>query len=110
MSRPSRRIRQCVECPKCFTRYLVGLSPYRNGSYLRPLVAGSWHEYILFCSCGQPFNSSRWHWSEFKTYAVSKQAHTRGYGSPEEILLLGDEGSPFSAQSDSESNERRGSP
>jgi len=31
------RIRHCVECPKCLTRYLVACSPYRNGSYLVPL-------------------------------------------------------------------------
>jgi len=30
----TRRIRHCIECPKCRTRYLVGYSPYRNGSYL----------------------------------------------------------------------------
>ena len=34
------RIRHCVECPKCHTRYLVGFSPYRNGSYLMPLSGG----------------------------------------------------------------------
>lgn len=31
------RVRYCVECPKCRTRYLPSSSPYRNGSYLIPV-------------------------------------------------------------------------
>jgi hypothetical protein len=34
------RVRHCVECPKCHTRYLPGFTPYRNGSYLIPLTKG----------------------------------------------------------------------
>ncbi|HZD09509.1 MAG TPA: hypothetical protein VE176_14735, partial [Candidatus Limnocylindrales bacterium] len=41
------RIRHCVECPKCLTRYLIAFSPYSNGSYLVPTVYGSSEEYIL---------------------------------------------------------------
>jgi hypothetical protein len=73
----TRRIRRCAECPKCHTRYLIGFSPYRNGSDLRPLVAGSCDEYMLSCSCGRPFTTSRWRWIEFKPYAVSRAAHKR---------------------------------
>jgi hypothetical protein len=80
------RIRHCVECPKCRTRYLVGFSPYPNGSRLVPLVEGVWEEWILYCSCGRPPISSRSIWTELKMYAVSNQAHGRGYGPPEEIV------------------------
>jgi ketosteroid isomerase-like protein len=30
----SLRIRHCIECPKCLTRYVIGSSPYRNGAHL----------------------------------------------------------------------------
>lgn len=81
-------IRHCVECPKCLTRYLVAFSPYRNGSCLIPAAAGSSEEYLLYCSCGRPLASSRWNWNQVKTYAVSKSAHHRGYGTPAEIVQL----------------------
>jgi len=48
------RIRHCVQCPKCFTRYLFSRSPYRNGSYLIPTVPHSSDEYALYCSCRRP--------------------------------------------------------
>src|SRR5712672_2623069 len=80
------RVRHCVECPKCLTRYLPGFSPYRNGSYLMPLVEGFADEWTLYCACGRPPISSRWSWSDLKLYAVSNQAHDRGYGPPEEIV------------------------
>lgn len=82
----SVRIRHCVECPKCRTRYPIASSPYDNGSYLVSTFAGSSAEYILYCSCGRPPTSSRWMWSELKTYVVSKPAYDRGYGTPEEIV------------------------
>ena len=81
------RIRHCVECPECFTRYLIGFSPYRNGSYLVSFLTESSEEYKLFCSCGRPPISSRWRWSELNLYSVSNQAYDRGYGPPAEILL-----------------------
>src|ERR1041385_1773397 len=81
-------IRHCVECPKCRTRYVVACSPYRNGSCLIPTVVGSSDEYLLYCSCCRPAAFSRWGWSEMKTCAVSKAAHLRGYGTPEEIVQL----------------------
>jgi hypothetical protein len=82
------RVRHCVECPKCHTRYLPGFTPYRNGSYLIPLTKGFPAEWTLYCSCGRPHTSTRWSWREFKSYSVTGQAHRRGYGSPEEILDL----------------------
>src|SRR3974390_3865660 len=34
------RVRLCAVCPKCGMRYLIGFSPYRNGSYLIPAARG----------------------------------------------------------------------
>ena len=79
------RLRHCVECPKCHTRYLPGSSPYPNGSYLIPLTASLSAGCILYCSCSKPHISSQWGWRELKPYEVSGQAHRRGFGSPEEI-------------------------
>ena len=56
------RIRHCVECPKCLTQYLVGFSPYSNGSYLVPSVVGSSEEYTLYCSCRKPYAVSEIPW------------------------------------------------
>ena len=89
------RVRHCVECPKCLTRYLPGFSPYRNGSYLMPLAEGFADEWTLYCACGRPPISSRWSWSDLKLYAVSNQAHDRGYGPPEEVVPV-DKKSRFS--------------
>jgi|SRR5437868_8772967 len=112
MAHPTSRIRHCAECPKCLTRYLIGFSPYRNRSYLVPMVAGSGEEYMLYCACGRPLTPSRWHWSEFKAYAVSKPAHRRGYGSPDEIMPVDNDvvkGASFDRQLHSESDRERGS-
>jgi hypothetical protein len=84
----THRVRHCIECPKCRTRYLVGFSPYDNGSYLLPLIVGFAEEWTLYCSCGQPHVASRWCWNELNMYAVSHRAHERGYGSPDEIGML----------------------
>lgn len=82
------RLRHCVECPKCCTRYLVGFSPYRNGSYLVPIALGYGEEWILYCACGMPPHSSRWNWDELQLYVVNNHAHHRGYGAPEEIVCI----------------------
>jgi hypothetical protein len=82
------RIRHCVECPKCLTRYLLAFSPYRNGSFLVPTFAGSAEEYTLYCSCGTPAIASRWKPDEVKRCEVSKEAHHRGYGSQQEVCLI----------------------
>jgi hypothetical protein len=84
----SLRIRHCVECPKCHTRYLIAFSPYRNRSYLVPLVVGSSEEFILYCSCKRPSIVSRWKWSEVKTCKVSRAAYDRGYGTAEHIVQV----------------------
>lgn len=82
------RIRHCVECPGCRTRYLVGFSPYRNGSYLVPVSPGSWEDWTLYCACGTPHISSRWSGRELREYSVSPVAHVRGYGAPEEVVAI----------------------
>lgn len=80
-------IRCCVECPKCQTRYLIAASPYANGSYiLRPGQSTS-EEIMLYCSCSGPPAISRWTFRNLRKYSVSKPAHHRGYGSPQEIVL-----------------------
>ncbi len=84
------RLRHCVECPECCTRYLIGFSPYRNGSYLLSFVTDSSEEYKLLCSCRRPPVCSRWNWSEMKKYAVSNGAYARGYGQADEIWLWKD--------------------
>ncbi len=80
------RVRHCVECPKCLTRYVLGFSPYRNGAYLLPLLGAFLDEWTLYCSCSRPPSSSRWSWTDLRRYAVSDRAHPRGYGSPDEIV------------------------
>src|SRR5215813_8133763 len=80
------RIPHCVECPNCHTRYLVGFSPYGNGSYLMPAAPGSTEEYTLYCSCAKPHAVSRWRASDLEPYAVSAPAYDCGYGTAEEIV------------------------
>jgi hypothetical protein len=87
----ARRVRHCVECPKCFTRYLIGFSPYRNGSYLLPTAPGSYTEWTLYCACASPASSSRWSCRDLEPYKVSGTAHHRGYGPPEEIVRIENE-------------------
>lgn len=82
------RVRQCVECPKCRTRYLLGSSPYRNGSLLMPLTKGLADEWTLYCSCRNPHIPSRWNWTELKWYAIPPQAYKRGFGPAEEIVPM----------------------
>lgn len=82
-------VRHCVECPKCLTRFLIGFSPYRNGSYVVRNAPGSRAEYVLYCSCRTPFLPSPWQADEVKSYEVLKTAHDRGYGTPGEIVQTG---------------------
>jgi hypothetical protein len=100
-------IRRCVECPKCFTRYLIGFSPYRNGAYLVPTAPGTSEEYALYCSCRRPSASSQWKWSEMKAYAVAKVAHARGYGSCHEIVTLEARQRPQAATTDEIMSQRK---
>lgn len=80
------RIRHCVECPKCLTRYVVSCSPYENGSYLEPTIEACWDEYTLYCRCKAA--ASRWKSSEFINCEVSAAAFERGYGTAEEITVI----------------------
>jgi hypothetical protein len=80
------RFRHCIECPKCNTRYVVGSSPYDNGSYVLPLIAGDIDDWVLYCACQTPRIRRQCHWSEMKMCAVSKSAANRGYGSAEEMM------------------------
>ncbi len=82
------RVRHCVECPKCCTRYLVGFSPYPNGSYLMPLGDRFSGEWTLYCSCGRPPISSRWSSNELREFTISNRAYDHGYGSPEEVVRV----------------------
>jgi hypothetical protein len=80
------RIRQCVECAWCRTRYLIGFSPYANGSYLLPSNRRDVEEYRLHCSCGKA--PARLVWSDPRAYAVSSSAHARGFGAPDEVVAI----------------------
>jgi hypothetical protein len=91
----SSRIRHCVSCPHCLTRYLVGFSPYANGSYLVSNHEGALEEYILYCSCRRFPAPSRWRDTEMRTCAVSNSAYYRGYGSPNEVLFVDRRGEPI---------------
>lgn len=79
------RIRHCVECWNCSTRYVIGFSPYDNGSCIVSNPPGGDDLLRLYCCCG---NSSGFKLSELKTYSVSQSAYVRGYGSPEEVVLV----------------------
>ena len=82
----SVRIRHCVECPRCRTRYLAAASPYPNGSYLESTFVGSLEEYTLYCVCARPHVMVRGQWDELHAYVVSRSAHERGYGTAEEVV------------------------
>jgi hypothetical protein len=79
------RIRHCVECPNCLTRYLISFNPYSNGAYLRPVVNGCCDEYILYCSCRRGTGVSSWRANEVMPCKVSNAAFNRGYGTSAEI-------------------------
>jgi hypothetical protein len=83
----TRRFRHCVECPKCHARYVMGFSPYDNGSYLTASHQELTEEWVLYCSCAAPTVSSRWRYDELKFYAVSDSAYRHGYGSASEIVM-----------------------
>src|SRR5262245_34457110 len=87
----SPRIRYCVECPTCRTRYLIGFSPYSIGSNIVPFRAGLWEEGALYCTCCRPAIQIRWNWRELRPYVVSNRAYARGYGPPEEIVPVDSE-------------------
>jgi hypothetical protein len=82
-----RQIRNCIECRECHTRYVIGSSPYHNGSYLVSNISGLPNVIRLYCSCHFQMPQLV-KTGELRVYAVSEWAHERGYGSPEEIVLL----------------------
>ncbi len=85
----SHRIRHCVECPECHTRYMIGFSTYQNGTLpLRRREENS-ERYTLLCSCGEPFSITRFSEKMLIRYVVLTPAYRRGYGSPGEIVPLG---------------------
>jgi hypothetical protein len=86
------RFRPCVECPKCHTRYIIGVIPYRNGSYVSAYPPDDIDLRRLYCSCLNRFDYYPFKLSELKIYTVSEWAYARGYGSLEEIVLTADEG------------------
>lgn len=81
------RLRSCVECSNCKTRYLIAFSPYRNGAYLVHDTSAGGDRYLLYCSCGRPASCTQWSVTDLRTYAVSKAAYDRGYGNSDEIVL-----------------------
>lgn len=93
----TRRIRHCVECPKCRTRYLIGANPYSNGAYL-VLTPGRVEAHTLYCPCGKAAFTSKW--TESKTYIVSNPAYDRGYGTPDEIFAVGADANETSTYTD----------
>ena len=81
------RIRHCVECLECRTRYVIGFSPYENGTYLLCRRERNSELYILLCSCGEPFSISRLAETVLARYVVPIGAYQRGYGSPGDRAL-----------------------
>jgi len=82
------RIRHCVLCPNCLTRYLIGFSPYANGAYLVCTRAGSMEDCVLHCPCRRSQAPTRFRSSDIKTCEVTNPAYRRGFGSSDEILLF----------------------
>src|SRR5215469_18460038 len=79
-----RRVRHCVECPRCHTCYLVGFSPYSNGSYLVHTTPDL-EEYTLYCFCDGAHKANVCRWPEVKACRVSKPSYDRGYGPRDEV-------------------------
>lgn len=86
---PMSRIRHCLECPWCRLRYVISLSPYRNGAYIVAAMNGRSEEYILYCSCRR--GGVLWNRRDVLICDVSKRAFQRGYGTRDEIFWLGRE-------------------
>ena len=84
----SIRIRSCVECPKCHTRYVIGSSPFPNGSYIVTQPSATPDLLRLYCICADLPSSYAFKFSELKMYAISEWAERRGYGSTEEIVMV----------------------
>jgi len=75
--------------PHCHARYIIGFSPYGNGSYFAKQSEDT-DLYMLFCSCSTERGLHPFKMSALKMYVVTPKAHERGYGSPDEIVLAED--------------------
>ena len=84
----SSRIRSCVECPNCHTRYLIGFSSHSNGSYIvsHPQRAAVMHR--LYSTCSNSPSPYAFKFSKLKMYDISDWADRHACGSPEEIVLV----------------------
>ena len=81
------RVRHCITCPHCRTRYLIGFSPYANGAYVAFTPVGSFEQYLLYCPCKRFAFPGRWDSSDIRACKVSNSVYRRGFGSPEEVVL-----------------------
>lgn len=106
----SHRIRHCVSCPHCRTRYLIGFSPYSNGAYLLTTGEGCFEEYLLYCSCRRFPSPSRSRSSEIRTCEVTDSAYRRGFGSAEEVMLTDPTVESIDLSTDSISTRRAAGP
>lgn len=79
-----RRVRHCVECPRCHTCYLIAFSPYSNGSYLVRMTS-DFEEYTLYCLCDGGHKANVCRCPEVKACKVAKPTYERGYGSRDEV-------------------------
>ena len=82
----SCRVRHCIECSSCGTRYLIAANPYQNGSCLLARGRDDSEEYTLYCSCSRPPALSHLRAKDVKRYEVTRRAYHRGYGSSDEIF------------------------
>lgn len=89
------RVRHCIPCPRCRTRYLIGFSPYANGAYVVFTRAGCLEEWLLYCPCRRFALPSRWDSSAVRTCKVSNSAYRRGFGSSEEIIFADRQAGPM---------------
>ncbi len=82
------RVRHCLQCPKCLTRYVISLTPYRNGAYVIPAVSAGCEEYVLYCCCSHPSVPCRYRSNDVMLCHVAKAAYDRGYGTEREITAV----------------------
>jgi hypothetical protein len=89
------RVRHCIPCPHCRTRYLIGFSPYANGAYVVFTRVGCLEECLLYCPCRRFALPSRWGSSDIRTCKVSKSVYRRGFGSSEEVIFADQQAEPI---------------
>jgi hypothetical protein len=103
------RIRHCLECNRCGTRYLISRSPYGNGAWITFTANRIGEGYVLHCSCrgiAMPRNDS-----EVLICEVSKVAYERGFGTEKEIVPIAKESrEEWSIQDSDWKGDRRNEP